>query len=41
MEENVPKAGHGSEDLNNLHEVQELVDKLSMQIDNAKKEVIA
>lgn len=41
MEENVPKAGLGSEDLNNLREIQELVDKLSAQIDNAKKEVIA
>lgn len=41
MEENIPRGGLGSEDLNNLHEIQEHVDKLSEQIDNAKKEVIA
>ena len=41
MEENIPKGGLGTEDLNNLNEIQEHMDKLSEQIDTAKKEVIA
>ena len=41
MEENIPKGTLGSDDMNNLTEIQEHVDKLSALIDNAKKEVIA
>jgi tetrahydromethanopterin S-methyltransferase subunit G len=41
MEENIPKGGLGADDLKNLNEIQEHMDKLSAQIDNAKKEVIA